>query len=309
MLDDMRGILVVTTLSFFTLPSWAYVPTRTGVTSKPTLWARSNCVMMRLDSDQSKWQPSQDNELPYADVLTATRNAMANWKRATSHCSYLELVLLDSKPGLQASFNRKGENENVITFVSQGWVQGGRDSNVQALTTTFFIDDKDSPRDGMLLDADIEVNTELNRFSARSGGVANRYDLESTLTHELGHVLGLDHPCFVPAPKKPDATWPTDHEGNQVPNCSSAIPAWMKQLTMYNFGFKGSTVMREPKDDDVLGICSLYPKPSDPGQCIAADPLTRDGCQVAPNGQSPGLVWLLLFLGLFSFARRRRRKR
>jgi hypothetical protein len=54
------------------------------------------------------------------------------------------------------------------------------------------------------------------------------YDFQSTLTHELGHVLGLGH---------------------------SADP----QATMYFAGRQGRTYFRTVGDDDVRGDCYLYP--------------------------------------------------
>ena len=67
------------------------------------------------------------------------------------------------------------------------------------ITTVFYVDHGE-PDDGTILDADVELNdinftfvVEPTTQQPRAGTEVS--DLENTLTHELGHVLGLDHTC------------------------------------------------------------------------------------------------------------------
>lgn len=77
---------------------------------------------------------------------------------------------------------------------------------------------------GELIDTDVIINGEmLFGFS----GERNRYDLDTVLTHELGHVLGLDE---------------------------SSVPG----ATMFPNTSRGETDRRELSTDDVDGILSLY---------------------------------------------------
>ena len=88
-----------------------------------------------------------------------------------------------------------------------------------AVTLTTYNDDT-----GELIDTDIIINGEM-RFGL--SGERNRYDLDTVLTHELGHVLGLDE---------------SDVRG----------------ATMFPDTRRGETDRRQLSTDDVDGILSLY---------------------------------------------------
>lgn len=88
-----------------------------------------------------------------------------------------------------------------------------------AVTLTTYNDNT-----GQLIDTDIIINGEMPfGFS----GDRNSYDLDTVLTHELGHVLGLDE---------------------------SNVPG----STMFPDTRRGETNRRELSTDDVDGIMSLY---------------------------------------------------
>jgi MYXO-CTERM domain-containing protein len=102
-------------------------------------------------------------------------------------------------------------------------------------------------------------------------------DLQNTATHEAGHFLGLSHS------PEPDAT-------------------------MYASAPIGETAKRTLADDDVAGLCELYPAGGPPTTCtpsgrivvVPSSGSTSSGCATA----SPG-AGLLAALGLG--LRRRRR--
>jgi hypothetical protein len=96
---------------------------------------------------------------------------------------------------------------------------------------------------GELLDADIEVNDSGFRFSACDPpGCDVRHDLKNTLTHEMGHVLGLDHP---PVDGGPDAL----------------------EATMYASATEGDLQKRDLAADDIAGLCTLFPTGEPAGNC------------------------------------------
>jgi len=75
---------------------------------------------------------------------------------------------------------------NVIYF-KRNWSESL--SNKQAITTIHWAGDR-------IFEADIAVNGNPSHFEYFWGTepVPRRVDFESLLLHELGHVLGLDHP-------------------------------------------------------------------------------------------------------------------
>ncbi|MHB1845664.1 MAG: zinc metalloprotease [Deltaproteobacteria bacterium] len=111
-----------------------------------------------------------------------------------------------------------------------------------ALTTTTY-----QPSDGMLLDADIEVNDAPASaggfdFSAEPGTpISGTTDVQDAVTHEAGHFIGLDHNCDV--------------DGG--PSCASN-PSFA-QGVMFPYEAPGETTKRTLKQDDIDGICHIYP--------------------------------------------------
>jgi len=168
------------------------------------------------------------------------------------------------------------------------------DRNIVALTTVIH-----DPETGRIHDADIEVNGWDGQGAgdpfvppvgadydhgwwftcADPGGLqeCKEYgepgcfflDLQNTLTHEVGHFLGLAHPC----------------EGT-----SCTVQPQLRPYTMYPSTGPGEIEKRSLHPDDIDGVCAIYP--ADGGGC---------GCG---SGGAPGAGALLLVAVAF---RRRRR--
>jgi hypothetical protein len=124
----------------------------------------------------------------------------------------------------------------------------------------------------------------------------NSFDLQSILTHEAGHFLGMAH---------------TDKSCQAAGNNCPTMDA------MYR---PGSSDFRTLEQDDIDGICAIYPADRNPpdnmcaprhgfsGDCGHAG--NRGCCTTAPGGASSrgGAGFVAVMIGLASLAVRGRRR-
>jgi Matrixin len=78
----------------------------------------------------------------------------------------------------------ESDGRNVILWVEQGWEY---DVAVLALTQCWYNADSE------FYDCDIAINGQNYIWDVDQDGAVNEIDLRSTLTHEIGHLWGLDH--------------------------------------------------------------------------------------------------------------------
>ena len=289
----MRRIAALTALALLLpLSATAYVRSITTNTGAPLTWTGSNCIHIRVNSNGS-------TDIKDGSDVAAARRSVENWRSRIGSCSYLKFVVLDDSPDARPELLKDGsDNENVICWVEDGWKH---EKMAAAITTVFFVEKTGSDQDGRILDADIEMNGQFFRFSTT--GANHTTDIENTVTHELGHVIGLDHPCDDGA-REPV---PKDNLGQTIPTCSTALgsndPKYiaMQQVTMWNFAEPGEIKKRTPEADDIQGVCEIYPAKDDPGKCFPVNYSTGDGgCRVASRQGPPlsALLWLLLLVPL-----------
>ncbi len=113
-----------------------------------------------------------------------TRGAVLRAFNAWVHPdSALRLVYGGETPDAAYGYDRSGQNSNLITFEEQDW---SFDPNTLAVTLTTF-----NAATGQMLDADIVVNG--THFAWSGDGDPGVHDLSNSLTHEVGHFIGLDH--------------------------------------------------------------------------------------------------------------------
>jgi len=158
------------------------------------------------------------------------------------------------------------------------------DQVLPALTNVFV-----STSTGRIIDADIEVNAHTYRFADRVAHpeLTSSYDLQNVLTHEFGHVLGLDSTCY-PAGVTPR---PTDNTGQPVADCATASAA-VQATTMYPSTSPDDLQKRTLEPDDRAGVCAIYPAAASPcpagGGSCACPPPGPDGGQDAGVSNDAG---------------------
>lgn len=283
----------------------AYPPgfVRTGPTKAGhSLYWESGCVFVAVD-DKGTAAITGDQEFAIIDA------AIDTWNNDTVACSYLQIVK-DGRTTVEVG----NDKVNLIKFRDGTWGRPavGDDpartysESAAGLTTAVYIDDAKSTRDGAILDADIELNgvnfaISANGQSDKPPPIGCLADLQNTLTHELGHLHGLEHPCLAfgdPAR--------VDDQGQPVPSCSSALPPEILDATMYNFQDCGETKKSTLSPDEVQSMCDIYPKSEDPGTCEPVGAATGGGCCSAAGDDRPMGSLLLVGATVLLLVRRRK---
>jgi hypothetical protein len=122
----------------------------------------------------------------------------------------------------ESRYNEHARNANIVIFRDEGWPYP------DAIDTYGFTRVRFDIRTGEIYDADIEINSA--EFDLVVDENEEGVDLESILSHEIGHFLGLGHA----APNEDTATM---------------RPGWDGE----------GTELRTPSADDAEGMCAIYP--------------------------------------------------
>ena len=304
-----RALVAAILVSAVASTAWAYVRSRTAK-GVGVYWTGS-CAFVQPDSAGSQ-------DMPPDQLFATVQKSLGNWQNAVGGQAYLKLMY-DQPAPLEAHL----DGINTIKFRSDRWCHPNDaqqkdvcySAQAAGITTVFFVQDG-SNKAGAILDADIELNDINFTFANLPTTTPKRdntdlADLENTLTHELGHLQGLDHTCHDPMSPAQEV----DENGNPPPDCGKlyALPMaeQMKIIdaTMYNFASAGETKKRAPKPDDVAGIANAYPPPNDPGSCkhTNLDDFKSHGCSMGGQAPHPLAVLALYSLSVVALVARRRR--
>lgn len=162
---------------------------------------------------------------PESDILRIVSDSFAAWENVAS----ADVRFIDEGTGSFAKSDT--DRHNVIVYDSTGFDIGAPpDAKVIAITTINW------DNLGNIVDADITFNGRDFDFSASSAPNTrpNLVDLQDTMTHEIGHLLGLDHtPLTGSVSERP---------------------------TMHPFS-SPTGAGRSLADDDIAGLTFLYPGP------------------------------------------------
>jgi hypothetical protein len=153
-----------------------------------------------------------------SDVVGAARRALDRW------ASVANIQFFETRSTAQTiSPPNAGDGVNLITVSTENAAAFGT-SESPGRTRVFY----DSG--GAIVEADIALNpTQI--FS--TDGTLGTYDLESTFTHEVGHLLGLEHSAIIGATMQP----------RQAKNGVYGLPAFTQ---------------RTLSEDDAAGVRALY---------------------------------------------------
>jgi hypothetical protein len=292
-----RRLSLLLAVLFVAPAAGAQVYRRTVVPGKPLClnWL-SREFKFHVDSAGSLRTP-RDTEFPAIDASFDT------WRTLSATCSDFTFVRGPDVSRPAVGYVVGQTNQNIITFRETScldvvpfddpcieaetcstdfscWEHG--DLTIGLTTTTF------SFRDGVILDADIEFNASQPGgnlgflFTIVSSPLCEGLpspecvatDLQNTLTHEIGHAMGLDHVL------EPLSTME-----------ASAPP--------------GETDKRVIDVGTAAGFCDTYPRGLPPTQCTELGVSSKNlsaqsagtSCAAAPGTVLPGLLlgaWALL---------------
>jgi hypothetical protein len=273
-------------------PAWAYCRTTTCPTCPyddngcpsgvPIGWPTS-CVTYALQYAASK-------QIDLSAATAVVEKSFAVWQEASCSNGGPAAVRVDHRFGTAActlhEYNQTDANANIIMFRDDRWPYEGS-GNVLGLTTVTY-----SRKTGAIFDVDMEINA-THHLSVEDEVSPTAYDLQSIVTHEAGHFLGLAHSTIRTA-----TMWPQYTSGSQ------------------------SFRLLDP--DDAEGICAIF----SPGAAAQCDATPRQGfspeCGIFPSGEGGkctlgrgglsapgdgGHGWLALACGLGAMGVARRRAR
>lgn len=217
-------------------------PAQSGDCGTPLRWPQK-CIGYSLQERASA-------KVDYPTLAPIVAKAFAAWTNASCDGNPAGVASFDLGPVAcdQKEYNLVGGNANVIFFHDDEWPYAGAGNTLALTTLTFNLDD------ASILDADLEVNGTVD-LTTSDGSV--QFDLQSILTHEAGHMLGIAHSAQA-------------------------------QTTMYIQYGPGDTSLRTLHPDDAAAICASYP-PADTSSC---DPTPRRGlattCDAPPSAEDEG---------------------
>jgi hypothetical protein len=174
-------------------------------------------------------QEDASAEVPYDVAEAVFEEAFAKWTGAacpgggTPHIKVVKTAPIECSTH---EYNQSAElgNANVMIFRDAKWPHAGAGSTLALTTVTYNV------KDGEIYDADMEVNSA--EIALTTGDTDVQFDLPSIITHEAGHFLGLSHS------REEGATMAAEYK-------------------------PGTIDLRDLSDDDIAGICAIYP-PGDP---------------------------------------------
>lgn len=142
----------------------------------PLYWGNESNVSIVINSDGS-------DDITDGSHETALRNAIAEWNDVTGTTAQL---VEDQSPSQQARRDYESGGIHLVLFDENddsGYFPGF--TGIVAVTPVFFFSN------GRIDDADVIYNGKEFQFT--TSGEPGRFDVQDVGTHELGHLLGLDH--------------------------------------------------------------------------------------------------------------------
>jgi hypothetical protein len=239
------GAAVAAILFGTCLPAWAY----------RVLEKDGRPVPLAEDSIQFDIDASVPSYLDFATVLREVQAAAQVWNAQANTSCGIPRIEVSTEPALPAA---AGDGRNTIGWIESSWdvtgvshvATGFTDLSIRTASGTSSIDE-----------ADILLNGEDFDWTSTATELPSLVSISATVAHEMGHALGLDHPCEFLGDAAPLCTEPNSSFAVMYPGAIEGEP----QITM----------------DEQRGLCALYARAceSDGAGCISEPGLDPESCQ------------------------------
>ena len=261
----------------------------------PLAWP-SSCVSVSVQADGA---PTQ--HIDYDAAAGSVTRAFAAWTNAAC-TGGPPSITVDVKGPITcgtSEYNPNGGNANIVVFHEDEWPYPGGEDGVLGLTLLRF-----DPLSGDIWDSDIEVNAVGQPLSISSDSVPGTTDLDSLLTHEAGHLLGLGHTLDA------DATMFPDYKAGVISLRTLAADDIAGICSVYPPGRQASSSSCEPRHG-YADLCGAEQPPLPTVDAGSDDSTTSKGCAIALNPErAPASLGLALtVLGLIGACRKAARSR
>jgi hypothetical protein len=200
--------------------AYTYQYTSAGIAAR---WPTNTITIAFSESLFNPAAYGTTNVKPGTDVVQAARNALRRWSLA-ANVNFVETRV----PLTDVSPSGVGDGVSLITIANtaanRSFVSGENPGRTRVYMSAT----------GQITEADIVLNptfTGNSGYGWSSDATADTFDIEGTLTHEVGHLLGLNHSGVAGATMQP-------RQGRN--------------------GLLPVLTSRTLEDDDLAGIRSLY---------------------------------------------------
>lgn len=172
---------------------------------------RNSAIRIAVSGSLLKQNPNMKAD---SDASGAVARSLATWAKAAD-VSFQDSV--SDKQNVSQSGNQ-GDGVSLITIAAtpENLLLFSKNPQETAATTRVFFD-----RRGFITEADIVLNP-YQQFS--TDGTFGTFDLESTLTHEIGHLLGLEHSSVL------SATMHDNYGKNGVLGLQNFVPRTLAEI-------------------------------------------------------------------------------
>jgi Matrixin/IPT/TIG domain len=178
--------LALVALGAVTALAPAHVRLINPATGASLYWANPASISIVIQSDGS-------DDIPDGSHTTAIRGAIAAWNAVGGSAARL---VENSDPAQRARSDWQADGLHLVLFDEDdlsGYFPDG--CGIVALTPTWF------SGGGSIVDSDVLFNGKGFQFT--TSGAPGRFDVQDVATHELGHLLGLDHSGWAGASMYP----------------------------------------------------------------------------------------------------------